>query len=59
LVGILLPRKELRMRDISREIEQFADSIEDLWKDEPLDGNETEEIARKVLSELNRRNGNN
>ena len=29
-----------------------------MWKDEPLDGDETIEIANKVLGELDHRNGN-
>lgn len=46
------------MRNINAEIERFVNSISDLWKDEPLDRDETEAIARKVLRELNIRNGN-
>lgn len=45
-------------RSIDQEIECFITSINDLWKDEALDGDETEEIANKVLAELNRENGN-
>jgi len=45
-------------RDIDEEIEDFVNSLSDLWGDEPLDGDETEEIASKILAELNQRNGN-
>ena len=45
-------------RNIDEEIEDFIGSISDLWGDEPLDGDETEEIANKILAELNQRNGN-
>lgn len=45
-------------RNIDHEIENFIISINDLWENEPLDGDETQEIADKVLAELNRVNGN-
>jgi len=45
-------------RSIDQEIENFVNSISDMWKDEPLDGDETIEIANKVLGELDHRNGN-
>ena len=45
-------------RDIDTEIKQFIRSISDLWKQEPLDGDETVKIANKVLKELNSANGN-
>ena len=45
-------------RDIDEEIEDFINSISDLWEDEPLDGDETEKIASKILAELNQTNGN-
>jgi hypothetical protein len=46
------------MRNIDQEIENFINSISDLWKDEPLDGDQTQEIAEKLLSDLNYPNGN-
>jgi len=45
-------------RNIDEEIEDFINSITDLWEDESLDGDETEEIANKILTELNSMNGN-
>jgi hypothetical protein len=45
-------------RNIDQEIEDFIKSIQDIWKDEPLDGDETEEIAHKILAELDYVNGN-
>ena len=45
-------------RNIDQEIENFVNSISDLWKDDPLDGDETEEISQKILVELNHVNGN-
>ena len=45
-------------RSINDEIEDFIDSIKDLWEHEHLDGDETEDIARKILAELNQVNGN-
>lgn len=45
-------------RNIDQEVEDFISSIGDLWKEEALDGDETEEIANKVLTELDERNGN-
>ena len=44
--------------NIDQEIENFIKSIEHLWEDEPLDGDETEEIANMILAELNYVNGN-
>jgi hypothetical protein len=46
------------MRTIDKEIENFIISICDLWKDEALDGDETEEISNRILAELNFQNGN-
>jgi hypothetical protein len=46
------------MRNIDQEIVNFISSISDLWKDEALDGDETEKIANLVLGELNFQNGN-
>lgn len=46
------------MRNIDKEIENFIKSISDLWKEEALDGDQTQEIVNKLLSELNYRNGN-
>jgi len=45
-------------RNIYQEIENFINSIGDLWKEEALDGDETEEIANRVLAELDEVNGN-
>jgi len=46
------------IRCIDKEVEDFVSSLSGLWEGEPLDGDETEEIAAKVLAELNHRNGN-
>ena len=45
-------------RNIDKEIEQFIHSIKDLWKGEPLDGDETEDITNKILIELDYINAN-
>ena len=50
-------------RNIDQEVENFINSISDLWTSdkfgkEALDGDETEEIANKVLAELDEVNGN-
>lgn len=45
-------------RNIDKEIEDFIHSISDMWKEEALDGDETEEIAKKVLAQLDGINGN-
>ena len=50
-------------RSIDQEVENFIKSISDLWTgkefdEEALDGDETEEIANKVLVELDTINGN-
>ena len=39
-------------------IEEFVKKISNIWKDEPLDGDETESIAFQILDNLDRRNGN-
>lgn len=39
-------------RNIDQEVEDFVKSISDMWKKEPLDGDETQEIANRVLAEL-------
>ena len=46
------------MKDINKQIKAFVKSIDYLWTIEALDGDETEEIANKVLAELNKCNGN-
>jgi len=46
------------VRNIDREVENFVKSIQDMWKEEPLDGDGTEEITKKVLAELDFQNGN-
>ena len=48
----------IRMRNLYAEILDFTKSISDLWKDEPLDGDETEAIAEMVKIELDWQNGN-
>lgn len=45
-------------RNIDKEIENFINSICDMWNEEALDGDETEEIANRVLAELDEVNGN-
>lgn len=45
-------------RNIDKEIEDFINSIQDLWKEEALDGDETEHISTSILAELDTRNGN-
>ena len=45
-------------RNVDEEVEDFIESINDLWVEEPLDGDETEEIANKILSVLDKVNGN-
>lgn len=45
-------------RNIDKEIEDFINSIQDMWKDEALDGDETEKIANRILAELDNANGN-
>ena len=45
-------------RNIDKEIEDFINSISDMWQEEALDGDDTEEIAAKVLAELDEVNGN-
>ena len=50
-------------RNIDQEIENFINSIGDLWTsdefdNEPLDGDETEEIADMILAGLDEVNGN-
>ena len=49
----------LREENLREKVNQFVDSIVYLWKNEPLDGDETAKIASMVLAELARRNGNN
>lgn len=46
------------MRNIDQEIEMFINSVRDLWKEEPLDGDQTQEIVDKILAELDHANGN-
>ncbi len=46
------------MRNIEKEIKQFINSIQDLWKEESLDGDETEKISKAVLQELDCINAN-
>ena len=45
-------------RNIDAEIQRFIDSVSDMWTEESLDGDETAEIARRIGSELDFRNGN-
>ena len=46
------------MENIDQEIENFIISIRKLWHEEPLDGDATQEIANKVLKELDHINAN-
>jgi len=48
----------LKDENLRIKVSQFVDSIAYLWKDEPLDGDDTAKIAQMVLTELNERNGN-
>jgi len=48
----------LKDENLRIEVSRFVDSIAYLWKDEPLDGDDTAKIAQMVLTELNERNGN-
>jgi len=43
---------------IDQEIDTFVLSIQRLWKDEPLDGDNTLCISQLVLAELDHLNGN-
>jgi hypothetical protein len=45
-------------RNIDKEIESFANSISDIWREEPLDSDEVEEISKLVYMEIDSRNGN-
>lgn len=45
-------------RNVDEEVEDFIESINDLWVEEPLDGDETEEIANKILRVLDKVNEN-
>ena len=45
-------------RNIDQEIETFIKSVSDLWKTEPLDGDQTQSIATRILAELDAQNGN-
>lgn len=45
-------------RSIDQEIENFIFSIQDIWGSKPLNSDTTQEIADKILAELNHRNGN-
>jgi len=49
----------LKDENLRLEVSRLVDSLAHLWKDEPLDGDETAKIAQMVLTELNERNGNN
>lgn len=44
--------------EIDQEIENFIKSISHLWEKEPLDGDATEKITNKILSELDFINAN-
>jgi hypothetical protein len=48
----------LKDENLRIEVSRFVDSIAYLWKDEPLDGDDTAKIAQMVLTELDKRNGN-
>lgn len=45
-------------RNVDEEVEDFIESVSDLWLEEALDGDETEEIANKILRVLDKVNGN-
>ena len=45
-------------RNVDEEVEDFVESVSDLWLEEALDGDETEEIANKILQKLDQMNGN-
>ncbi|MFH1227291.1 MAG: hypothetical protein V1701_05235 [Planctomycetota bacterium] len=47
-----------RENKLKGKIEKFVKSISFLWKNEALDGDETEEISKKILAELDLVNGN-
>jgi len=49
----------LKDENLRLEVSQLVDSLAHLWKDEPLNGDETAKIADMVLAELDERNGNN
>jgi len=48
----------LKDENLRIEVSRFVDSIAYLWKDEPLDGDDTAKIAQMVLTELDKRNVN-
>ena len=43
---------------VKQMVDEFVNNLTFLWKNEPLDGDATEEIYKMVLKELNNRNGN-
>ena len=43
---------------LKQKIKEFIHGVSPIWADEPLDGDETEEISRKILLELDSENGN-
>ncbi len=45
-------------RNVDEEVEDCVESVSDLWVEEPLDGDETEEVANKILQKLDQMNGN-
>ena len=51
-------KPDIESETIESAIEEFTKKISHIWKDEPLDGDETESIAFHVLDNLDRCNGN-
>ena len=47
-----------KIEKVREKVVNFADDIKFLWTDEPLDGDETRDIAEMILGELDVRNGN-
>lgn len=45
------------MRNIDKEIENFINSIKDLWQETPLEQYEIDKIANRILAELDHCNG--
>lgn len=43
---------------VEKSIDKFITEISFLWKTEPLDGDETEEISLFILERLDEENGN-
>ena len=48
----------INVKNIDKEIDKFIESIEHLWKFDPLDGDQTKEISEKILKQLDIINAN-